>query len=79
MARPLTAADLRYVIPENMSLDELSKIYLANSEEKNRRAILAEARRLRERLSSIPWYANKAQKSGGLSWLQLAISYAGDD
>ena len=42
-------------------------------------AILAEAGRLRERRSSIHWYAEKARNDGPEFWLRLAISYAGAD
>lgn len=59
-------------------LETLSKIYLAGFPEDRRRAILAEARSLRARLSSIPWYGEKARKGGQLYWIRSAISYRGE-
>ncbi|GEM_PF-6176459 len=41
-------------------------------------AIEREAQRLKERLSSIPFYAKKAKKEGFAYWMRLAASYQGD-
>lgn len=41
--------------------------------------IALEAARQRERLSSIPFYANRAAKDGNAYWIRMAISYRGDD
>jgi hypothetical protein len=46
--------------------------------EVRRKAIVAEAIRLQERLSSTPFYANRAKKEGPKYWLSRCISYAGD-
>lgn len=43
------------------------------------RAIVAEARRLRARRSSIPFYAEAEKRHGSKLWLRLAISYEGED
>ena len=53
--------------------------FLKGFEEKRRFAIVAEARRLHARRSTIPFYVQKEQMSGPALWLGLAISYAGDD
>jgi hypothetical protein len=60
-------------------LDKIAETFLQGFEPNRVRAILAEARRLRERRSQIPWYQQQAQNRGEVLWLQLAISYAGDD
>jgi len=65
--------------PEKDELKTISETYLPSCDQNRRRAILAEARRLRGRLSSIPWYAEREKKSGPILWLRLAISYAGED
>lgn len=44
-----------------------------------RRAIEAEARRLRARLLSIPWYAAKEARRGARCWIMMALSYGGED
>lgn len=38
----------------------------------------SEAQRLKERLSSIPWHAQRAAVEGETYWLRLAESYQGD-
>ena len=60
-------------------LEEVSKTYLEGFAENRRRAIVAEARRLRARRSSIPFYAEAEKRRGAELWLRLAISYAGED
>lgn len=65
--------------PEDDELARLATTYLAGLPEHRQRAILAEARRKRARLSSIPWYANKARNGGEEYWLRSAISYMGED
>ena len=60
-------------------LEEVAKTYLEGFPPDRVRAIVAEARRKRERLSSIPFYAEKEKRRGSELWLRLAISYAGDD
>jgi len=60
-------------------LDVTSRTYLKGFAENRRRAIVAEARRLRARLSSIPFYAGKEKRRGSELWLRLAISYEGED
>ena len=60
-------------------LETLSRSYLEGFPEHRRRAILAEARRKRARLSSIPWHANRAKRDGDEYWLSLSISYMGED
>lgn len=42
-------------------------------------AIERESQRLKERRSSIPFYAKKAKRDGDAYWRQLAASYQGDD
>lgn len=62
-------------------LDDLeanSHHYLAGMPEERRIAVVAEAGRMRERLSTIPWYADSARKCGAVYWLSLAISYRGE-
>lgn len=60
-------------------LEEVAKTYLEGIPPDRTRAIVAEARRLRARRSSIPFYAEKEKKRGAELWLRLAISYAGND
>lgn len=62
--------------PEKYDLKTISETYLDGFPEDCRRVIVQEAQRLQERLSSIPWYADRARKSGGTSWLHYAISYS---
>lgn len=40
--------------------------------------IVAEAKRLRERLSSTAWYAEQERRTGARLWLNLAVSYRGE-
>ena len=56
-------------------LEALAETYLDGFPEARKRVIVQEAQRLQDRLSSIPWYAEKAQSSGGTSWLHYAISH----
>ncbi|EPZ16176.1 hypothetical protein M622_03080 [Thauera terpenica 58Eu] len=60
-------------------LDDVAVTYLKGFPPDRVRAIVAEARRLRARLSSIPFYAEKEKRRGSELWLRLAISYAGED
>jgi hypothetical protein len=63
---------------ENDELSRLSKSLHGGLEDKYRLAILQEARRKKERLSSIPWHANKARRFGERYWLDLSSSYGGE-
>ena len=65
--------------PESDDLELTSRTFLEGFAENRRRAIVAEARRLRERLSSIPFYAEKEKRRGAELWLRLASSYEGED
>lgn len=65
--------------PEDDELERVSKEFLRGFPENRRLAILGEARRRRARLSSIPWYAEKAERRGVEYWLRLSISYMGED
>ena len=49
--------------------------HLAALDPKSCALVLEEAQRLQELLCSTPWYAEKARRSGGESWLDLAPSY----
>lgn len=60
-------------------LEEVAATYLEGFPPDRVRAIVAESRRLRARLSSIPFYAEKEKRRGAELWLRLAISYAGED
>lgn len=60
-------------------IETVAEHYLPSCDAKTRRAILAEARRLRERRSSIPWYKEEERLCGQRLWLQLAMSYQGDE
>ena len=60
-------------------LEEVAVTYLEGFAPDRVRAIVAEARRLRARRSSIPFYAEKEKRRGSVLWLRLAISYAGED
>ena len=64
---------------EGDDLDDVAVTYLNGFPPDRVRAIVAEARRLRARLSSIPFYAEKEKRRGSELWLRLAISYAGED
>lgn len=61
--------------PMMYGLEALAETYLGGFLEADKRVIVQEAQRLQGRLSSIPWYAEKARKSGGTSRLHYAISY----
>lgn len=65
--------------PEIDEIAEASATMLDGMEPKRRRAIEAEARRLRGRLLSIPWYAAKEKRRGARCWIMLALSYGGED
>lgn len=65
--------------PEKDELELLANDWLKDFPPNRRNAILAEARRKRARLSSIPWYAEQERKTGARLWLRLSISYGGED
>lgn len=65
--------------PAMDDLETISETFMPGSEPARRRAIVAEAQRLRTRLSSTPWYADRGRRHGAAYWLQLAISYEGED
>lgn len=73
---PASLPMLRLAIDD---IETISRTYLEGFPEDRRRAIVAEAERKRARLSSIPWYAEKARKRGAAYWLSLSISYMGED
>lgn len=58
---------------------DAADVMLDGMEPKRRRAIEAEARRLRARLLSIPWYSAKEKRRGARCWIMLALSYGGED
>lgn len=61
--------------PEIDVIAEASAIMLDGMDSKVRAGIEAEARRLRARLLSTPWYAQREKKDGGRFWVQLCLSY----
>lgn len=65
--------------PVRDEIEETSHEFLKGFAENRRRAIVAEAQRLRGRLLSIPLYAERDKRIGAESWLRLAISYEGED
>lgn len=65
--------------PEIDEIETLSYSMLPNTPENQHRAIVAEARRLRARLLSIPFYADKERRNGPGCWIQLAMSYGGEE
>lgn len=65
--------------PEKDEITEAADAYLGGMDQMRRYAIEAEARRLRERLSLIPFYADKERRHGVGSWVMLALSYEGED
>lgn len=73
-----TAASSSMPASESDDLNETSKTYLEGFAPERVEAIVAEARRMRERLSTIPWYAKGAAREGTTYWLRLAISYRGE-
>lgn len=60
-------------------ISDAASVMLDGMEIKRRRAIEAEARRLRERLLPIKFYADKEKRNGGRCWIQLAMSYGGEE
>lgn len=65
--------------PEKDELELLADDWLKDFPPNRRNAILREARRNRAQLSSIPWYAEQERKTGARLWLNLSISYMGED
>jgi hypothetical protein len=65
----------RYLVP--LSGKALPPSLIGNEE--TPLPIRLEAQRQKERLSSIPFYAKKAEKEGDEYWLRLAQSYLGKD
>ena len=61
--------------PVKYDLRAISMTWLADFPEERRRLIVEEAQRLQERLWQNPLHADKARRSGGTSWLDLARSY----
>lgn len=74
-----TAASSLMPSVEKDEIEKASETFLSGLDPKRQRAIVAEAQRLRARLSSIPWYADKEKRHGPKAWLQLALSYGGED
>lgn len=62
-------------LPIKYDLAAISESYLPALRPAIRSLVVEEAQRLQERLSCIPLHAEGARKSGGTSWLDLAISY----
>ena len=61
--------------PEKYDLAAISESYLPALRPAIRSLVVEEAQRLQERLSCIPLHTERARRSGGASWLDLAISY----
>ncbi len=74
-----TAASSLMPSVEKDEIEIASETFLTVKDPARRRAIVAEAQRLRARLSSIPWYADKEKRHGPKAWLQLASSYGGEE
>ena len=54
-------------------IETAAERYLLNCDDKTKRAILAEAKCLRARLSSIPWYKDSETSFGQFAWIRMAI------
>lgn len=65
--------------PARDVIAEASESYLEGMDPKRRSAIEAEARRLRARRLSIPFYADRERRRGARCWIMLALSYGGED
>ena len=61
--------------PVKYDLAAIAARYLPALDPSRRALVLEEAQRVQDRLWQIPWYADKARRSGGESWLDLARSY----
>lgn len=62
-------------LPVKYDLEVLSRTVLAGFPEHRRQLIVEEAQRVQDRLWQMDWYADKARRSCGASWLDLARSY----
>lgn len=71
--------DIIHMNHDDQDIDELSTSFLEGFAPERVVAIVAEAKRYRARLSSIPWYAEQERKTGARLWLNLAISYRGEE
>lgn len=74
-----TAASSLMPSVEKDEIEKASESFLSGLDPKRQRAIVAEAQRLRARRSSIPFYADREREDGPRLWLQLALSYGGED
>lgn len=54
-------------------IETAAERYLLNRDDESKRAILAEAKCLRARLSSIPWYKDSETSFGQFAWIRMAI------
>ena len=62
-------------ISKKYNLEAISENYLPALRPAIRSLVVEEAQRLQERLSCMPLHAERARRTGGRSWLDLAISY----
>ena len=77
--RPLLLGEMLSVMKETLVIPQ-DAVFETADETKARlqSARQSEAQRLKERLSQIPWHAQRAQEQGESYWLELAASYQGD-